>query len=76
MGQLTILISLLLNFSFDESIISRVNSYCTEIKGKTFNEILYVSVSKSKKMYHIIKNNIVNEYPVSTSKKWRWKQKK
>ena len=36
--------------------------------GKTFDEILYVSVKKQK-MYHIIKNNIVNEYPVSTSKK-------
>ena len=68
MGQLIILISLLLNFSFDESIIGRVNSYCYEIKGKTFDEILYVSVSKQK-MYHIVKNNIVNEYPVSTSKK-------
>ena len=68
MGQLIILISLLLNFSFNESIISRVNSYCYKTIGKTFDEILYVSVQKQK-MYHIIKNNIVNEYPVSTSKK-------
>ena len=62
MGQLTILISMLLNFSFDENIISIVNSYCEEIKGKLYNEILYISV-KEQKMYHIIKNNIVKEYP-------------
>ena len=45
-----------------------VNNYCQEKKGKTFDEIIYVSV-KEQKMYLISKNTIIKTYPVSTAEK-------
>ena len=74
MGQVILFISLLFYFSANESIIDRVNNYCEEKKGKTYDEILFVSV-KEQKMYHIIENTIVKEYLVSTAKKGIGNQK-
>ena len=58
MGQVILFIYLLFSFSADESIIDRVNNYCKEKKGKTYDEILFVSV-KEQMMYHIVENTIV-----------------
>ena len=74
MGQVILFIYLLFSFSADESIIDRVNNYCEEKKGKTYDEILFVSV-KEQKMYHIVENTIVKEYLVSTAKKGVGNQK-
>ena len=74
MGQVILFICLLFSFSADESIIDRVNNYCKEKKGKTYDEILFVSV-KEQKMYHIVENTIVKEYLVSTAKKGVGNQK-
>ena len=68
MGQVILFISLLFSFLTNESIIDRVNNYCEEKEGKTYDEILFVSV-KEQKMYHIVKNTIEKEYHVSTAKK-------
>ena len=68
MGQVTLLISLLFSLFINESVIDRVNNYCEEKKGKTYSEILFISV-KEQKMYHIVENTIVKEYLVSTAKK-------
>ena len=74
MGQVILFIYLLFSFSADESIIDRVNNYCEEKKGKTYGEILFISV-KEQKMYHIVENAIVKEYLVSTAKKGVGNQK-
>ena len=68
MGQIILFISILFSFSTNDNIIERVNNYCEEKKGKTYNEIIYVSV-KEQKMYYINDNVILKEYPVSTAKK-------
>ena len=68
MGQVIFFISLLFSSLVNENIIDRVNKYCNEKKGKTYDEILFISV-KEQKIYHIIKNTIVKEYLVSTAKK-------
>ena len=62
------------SFSVNESIIDRVNDYCEEKKGKTYDEILFVSV-KEQKMYYIVENTIVKAYLVSTAKKGVGNQK-
>ena len=74
MGQVILFIYLLFSFSADDSIIDRVNNYCEEKEGKTYDEILFVSV-KEQKMYHIVENTIVKEYLVSTAKKGVGNQK-
>ena len=74
MGQVILFIYLIFSFSADESIIDRVNNYCEEKKGKTYDEILFVSV-KEQMMYHIVENTIVKEYLVSTAKKGVGNQK-
>ena len=74
MGQVILFISLLISSLVNESIIDRVNNYCDEKKGKTYDEILFVSV-KEQKMYHIVENTIVKEYFVSTAKKGVGNQK-
>lgn len=74
MGQVILFICLLFSFSADESIVDRVNNYCEVKKGKTYDEILFVSV-KEQKMYYIVKNTIVKEYLVSTAKKGVGNQK-
>jgi len=74
MGQVILFISLLFSSLANESIIDRVNKYCNEKKGKTYDEILFISV-KEQKIYHIIKNTIVKEYLVSTAKKGVGNQK-
>lgn len=68
MGQIILLIGLLFSFSNDNSIIQRINNYCKEKKGRTFNEIIFVSI-KEQKMYYISHNTIVKKYPVSTATK-------
>ena len=73
MGQVILFICLF-SFSADESIVDRVNNYCEVKKGKTYDEILFVSV-KEQKMYYIVKNTIVKEYLVSTAKKGVGNQK-
>lgn len=74
MGQMILFISLLFSFVANESIIDRVNNYCEEKKGKTYDEILFVSV-KEQKMYYIVENTIVKAYLVSTAKKGVGNQK-
>ena len=68
MGQVILFISLLFTFLANESIIDRVNNYCEEKEGKTYDEILFVSV-KEQKIFHIVENTIEKEYHVSTAKK-------
>ena len=68
MGQVILFIYLLFSFSADDSIIDRVNNYCEVKKGKTYDEILFVSV-KEQKIFHIVENTIQKEYHVSTAKK-------
>ncbi len=74
MGQVILFTYLLFSFSADESIVERVNNYCYEKKGKTYDEILFVS-AKEQKIYHIVENTIVKEYLVSTAKKGVGNQK-
>tara|TARA_B100001057_G_C22627687_1_gene863132 strand:- start:291 stop:881 length:591 start_codon:yes stop_codon:yes gene_type:complete len=74
MEQVILFISLLFSFSISDSIIDRVNNYCEEKKGKTYDEILFISV-KEQKIYHIFENTIVKEYIVSTAKKGVGNQK-
>ena len=68
MGQIILLVSLLLSYSNDDSIIQTVNDYCEDKKRRTFEKIIYVSV-KEQKMYYISNNTIIKTYPVSTAKK-------
>jgi len=68
MGQIILYISLLLSYSTDDRILEIVNNYCEEKKGKTFEEIIYVSV-KNQKMYYISNDVIIKEYLISTAKK-------
>ncbi|MGC6490681.1 MAG: L,D-transpeptidase family protein [Flavobacteriales bacterium] len=63
-----ILTFLLLSFSNNDAVIEIVDNYCRNVKGETYDEILYVSV-KNQMLYHIKKNKVVNQYPVSTAKK-------
>lgn len=67
------MVQLILSFLFlacstNDSIIERVNNYCLDKKGKTYQEILFVSVSHQK-LYHLKNNTIVDQYPISTAKK-------
>ena len=68
MGQVILFISLFFSYLANESIIDRVNNYCEEKEGKTYDEILFVSV-KEQKIFHIVENTIQKEYHVSTAKK-------
>ena len=74
MGQIILYISLLLSFSTNDRILKIVNNYCEEKKGKTFEEIIYVSV-KNQKMYYISNDVIIKEYLISTAKKGVGNQK-
>ena len=74
MGQVILFISLLFSFFLNESIIDRVNNYCEEKEGNTYDEILFVSV-KEQKIYHIVENTIEKEYYVSTAIKGVGNQK-
>jgi hypothetical protein len=73
-GQIILYISLLLSFSTNDRILKIVNNYCEEKKGKTFEEIIYVSV-KNQKMYYISNDVIIKEYLISTAKKGVGNQK-
>ena len=58
MGQVILSIFLAgIPFLANESIIDRVNNYCEEKEGKTYDEILFVSV-KEQKIYHMVENTI------------------
>ncbi|MDC3103853.1 L,D-transpeptidase [Flavobacteriales bacterium] len=74
MGQVILFILLLFSFLANDSIIDRVNNYCIDKEGKTYDEILFVNV-KEQKIYHIFENTIVKEYLVSTAKKGVGNQK-
>ena len=74
MVKVTLFTSILFSFLSNESIIDRVNNYCQEKEGKTYDEILFVSV-KEQKIYHIVENIIMKEYLVSTAKKGIGNQK-
>jgi hypothetical protein len=74
MGQIILYISLLLSFSTNDRILKIVNNYCEEKKGKTFEEIIYVSV-KNQKMYYISNDVIIKEFLISTAKKGVGNQK-
>lgn len=63
-----ILSFLFLTCSTNDSIIERVNNYCLDKKGKTYQEILFVSVNHQK-LFHLKNNIIVDQYPISTAKK-------
>ncbi|MEC8274055.1 MAG: L,D-transpeptidase [Bacteroidota bacterium] len=67
-------IFLLFSLLANDSVIDRVNNYCIDKEGKTYDEILFVNV-KEQKIYHIFENTIVKEYLVSTAKKGVGNQK-
>ena len=50
------------------SIIEKVNNYCVDKKGTSYQEILFVSISEQK-LYHIKDNTIIKEYSISSAKK-------
>ncbi|MDB2675035.1 L,D-transpeptidase [Flavobacteriales bacterium] len=55
-------------FSTNDSIIEKVNNYCIDKKGTSYQEILFVSISEQK-LYHIKDNTIIKEYSISSAKK-------
>ena len=55
-------------FSTNDSIIEKVNNYCVDKKGTSYQEILFVSISEQK-LYHIKDNTIIKEYSISSAKK-------
>ena len=55
-------------FSTNDSVIEKVNNYCIDKKGTSYQEILFVSISEQK-LYHIKDNTIIKEYSISSAKK-------
>lgn len=55
-------------FSTNDSIVEKVNNYCVDKKGTSYQEILFVSISEQK-LYHIKDNTIIKEYSISSAKK-------
>lgn len=51
-----------------ENMVVLVNQYCLEKKGEVYSEILYVSI-KDQQLYHLKRNKIINQYPISSAKK-------
>ena len=55
-------------FSTNDSVIEKVNNYCIDKKGTSYQEILFVSISEQK-LYHIKDNTTIKEYSISSAKK-------
>jgi len=63
-----ILSILLLITSVNDNIVDKVNTYCIDKKGTTYEEIIFVSISEQK-LYFIKDSKVVKEYPISSAKK-------
>ena len=62
----TLLVSI--SFSWAQNPVKTANTYTQNKKNTTYKELLYVSV-KEQKMYHIINNEIIKTYIISTAEK-------
>ena len=70
-----IILSLLIFLcSVNNDIVEKVNQYCIDKKGTTYDEILFVSINKQK-LFYIKNNSIISEYPISSAKKGVGNQK-
>lgn len=70
-----IILSLLMFLcSANNDLVEKVNQYCIDKKGTTYDEILFVSISKQK-LFYIKNNSIISEYPISSAKKGVGNQK-
>lgn len=68
MGKITLTFSLSINLLFAQTPVQTANTYTQTKKSTTYKELLYVSV-KAQKLYHIINNEIVKTYTISTAEK-------
>tara|TARA_Y100001933_G_C18977293_1_gene555163 strand:+ start:692 stop:1282 length:591 start_codon:yes stop_codon:yes gene_type:complete len=68
MGKIIFTSLLSISLVWAQNPIQTVNDYTKTKKNVTYKELLYVSV-KMQKMYHIINNEVVKTYTISTAKK-------
>lgn len=68
MGKIILTLLLSVNLLFGQNPIETTNTYTKAKKNIVYKELLYVSV-KAQKMYHIINNEIVKTYTISTAEK-------
>ena len=68
MGKIIFTFLLSISLAWAQNPIQTANDYTQRKKNATYKELLYVSV-KMQKMYHIINNEVVQTYTISTAKK-------
>ena len=68
MGKIIFTFLLSISLAWAQNPVQTANDYTQVKKNATYKELLYVSV-KTQKMYHIIKNEVVKTYTISTAKK-------
>ncbi|MBF90986.1 MAG: hypothetical protein CMP75_04410 [Flavobacteriales bacterium] len=68
MGKIIFTFLLSISLALAQNPVQTANDYTQAKKNATYKELLYVSV-KTQKMYHIINNEVVKKYTISTAKK-------
>lgn len=68
MGKIIFTFLLSISLAWAQNPVQTANTYTQAKKNTTYNELLYVSV-KTQKMYHIINNEVVKTFIISTAEK-------
>ena len=68
MGKIIFTFLLSISFAWAQNPVQTANTYTQAKKNTTYKELLYVSV-KTQKMYHIINNEVVKTFIISTAEK-------
>lgn len=68
MGKIIFTFLLSISLAWAQNPVQTANTYTQAKKNTTYKELLYVSV-KTQKMYHIINNEVVKTFIISTAEK-------
>ena len=68
MGKIIFTFLLTISLAWAQNPVQTANNYTYAKKNTTYKELLYVSV-KAQKMYHIINNEVIKTYIISTAEK-------
>ena len=68
MGKIIFSFLLTISLAWAQNPVQTANNYTYAKKNTTYNELLYVSV-KAQKIYHIINNEVIKIYIISTAEK-------
>lgn len=68
MGKIVFILLLSINLAWAQNPVQIANDYTHAKKSATYKQLLYVSV-KSQKMHHIINNEVIKTYLISTAEK-------